>query len=83
MLLLQAEISSDAPKKVTRVIEQLEKETKAPRNGTTKMAKEKTKWIEYLLDKYGEDYDVYCLFCHFIFYPSISIFLLILGNGHG
>nr|CAG4635188.1 EOG090X0IKC [Alona affinis] len=41
----------------TKVIEDLVKEANAPRNGTMKMPNEKVKWIEYLLDKYGEDYE--------------------------
>lgn len=38
-------------------VEELEKEAAAPRNGTMRMPKEKVRWIEYLLDKYGEDYE--------------------------
>jgi hypothetical protein len=30
----------------------------APRTGTMRMPKEKVKWIEYLLGKHGEDYEV-------------------------
>lgn len=42
----------------TDVVEQLEKESSKPRTGTMRMPKEKVKWIEYLIDKYGDDYDV-------------------------
>ena len=44
----------------TSVVTRLEEESKAPRNGTMKMPKEKVKWIEYLLVTYGEDYEVTC-----------------------
>ncbi len=48
-----------APTEPTSVVAQLEEESKAPRNGTMRMPKEKVKWIEYLLEKHGEDYEVF------------------------
>ena len=45
-------------KEPTSVVSELVKEASAPRNGTMRIPKEKVKWIEYLLDKYGEDYEV-------------------------
>nr|CAG4651474.1 EOG090X0IKC [Simocephalus serrulatus] len=54
-------VSSKTPKVETTVktvvVEQLEQESNAPRNGTMRMPKEKVKWIEYLLEKHGEDYE--------------------------
>ncbi|KAI9552754.1 hypothetical protein GHT06_020634 [Daphnia sinensis] len=41
----------------TTVVTELEKESSAPRTGTMRMPKEKVKWIEYLLEKHGEDYE--------------------------
>nr|CAG4650626.1 EOG090X0IKC [Sida crystallina] len=51
--------SDDKPqtKKACRVVEKLENEANAPRNGTMRIPGEKVKWIEYLLDKYGDDYE--------------------------
>ena len=43
----------------SKVVKELEKEASTPRNGTLKIPREKVKWIEYLLDKYGEDYEVH------------------------
>nr|CAG4637493.1 EOG090X0IKC [Ceriodaphnia reticulata] len=48
---------ASAPTTPTSVVAQLEEESKAPRNGTMRMPKEKVKWIEYLLEKHGEDYE--------------------------
>ena len=45
----------------SKVVAELEKEAAAPKTGTMKMAGEKVKWIEYLLDKYGEDYEAMVL----------------------
>nr|CAH0098504.1 unnamed protein product [Daphnia galeata] len=41
----------------TAVVTELEQESNAPRTGTMRMPKEKVKWIEYLLEKHGEDYE--------------------------
>jgi len=44
-------------KEPTSVVAELVEEANVPRNGTMRIPKEKVKWIEYLLDKYGEDYE--------------------------
>nr|CAG4643621.1 EOG090X0IKC [Ilyocryptus agilis] len=46
-----------APKPATKVVKELQAESTAPRNGTVKLPGQKVRWIEYLLDKYGEDYE--------------------------
>ena len=46
-------------KEPTSVVAELVEEANVPRNGTMRIPKEKVKWIEYLLDKYGEDYEVF------------------------
>jgi hypothetical protein len=51
----------------TAVVTELEQESNAPRTGTMRMPKEKVKWIEYLLEKHGEDYEVFCNYkCEFL-----------------
>nr|CAG4642189.1 EOG090X0IKC [Eurycercus lamellatus] len=55
------EISETDNKEPTKVVTELVKESNAPRNGTIRIPKEKVKWIEYLLDKYGEDYEAMAL----------------------
>lgn len=64
----------EVPKK-SDVVEQLEAESKMPRNGTMRMPKEKVKWIEYLLEKYGEDYEVSLLLVHTRFGLSVKFFV--------
>nr|CAG4645253.1 EOG090X0IKC [Leptodora kindtii] len=56
---LTAKEGEEAPQSAGKsdTVEELEKEAAAPRNGTMRMPKEKVRWIEYLLDKYGEDYE--------------------------
>nr|CAG4638846.1 EOG090X0IKC [Cyclestheria hislopi] len=46
-----------AESKTTKVIEKLKEEANAPRKGTMKISAEQIRWIEYFLDKYGEDYE--------------------------
>ena len=57
MFLKEPSTSTKEVKK-TAVVQQLEKEANAPRNGTMRIPGQKVQWIEYLLDKYGEDYEV-------------------------
>ena len=46
----------------TAVVIELEQESNAPTTGTMRIPKEKVKWIEYLLEKHGEDYEVFCIY---------------------
>lgn len=41
-----------------------------------KMPKEKVKWIEYLLEKHGEDYEV--ILVKFVKYPPLSTNLTVM-----
>ena len=56
----------------TAVVIELEQESNAPTTGTMRIPKEKVKWIEYLLEKHGEDYEVFCIYQ----YDEVLRFLL-------
>ena len=63
------------------VVKQLEEETQVPRDGTMRIPKEKIKWIEYCLDKHGDDYEVSFILSvwHLMVYNSLSS----IGHGQG
>nr|CAG4646705.1 EOG090X0IKC [Macrothrix elegans] len=50
-------LPTNTKKKKTRVIKKLEEEAYRPRDGTLKIPKQTVNWIEYLLDKYGDDFE--------------------------
>lgn len=54
-----------------------------------RMPKEKVKWIEYLLEKHGEDYEVSCRqfpkLCNLVLKDILKLynFVKLLGHGNG